>query len=87
VICENQSVICVFLTRKDFFTFAARNKNKEVKMMNSTFKALVATTFLFAMMLYSKIETTDNDNNASQPVQNEQVDETVSTLETERSLK
>lgn len=56
-------------------------------MMNSTFKALVATTFLFAMMLYSKIETTDNDNNASQPVQNEQVDETVSTLETERSLK
>jgi hypothetical protein len=55
--------------------------------MNSTFKALVATTFLFGMMLYSNLNATNKDNNVSKPVQNEQVNVTVSTSETERSLK
>jgi hypothetical protein len=55
--------------------------------MNSTFKALVATTFLFAMLLYGNIKTTHKDNTVSETVQNEQIDNTVSTPETERNVK
>lgn len=52
--------------------------------MNSTFKALAATTFLFAMMMYSNLVTSGNDNNGSK---SEQVSETVATHVTERSMK
>lgn len=55
--------------------------------MNSTFKALMATIFLFAIMLYANTDVTGKDNNVSKYEQNEQVDENVSIHENERSIK